>query len=533
MYQQMKATTDLLECRCVGSLYFLQFSHLAVNRQIDLRKSESSPHKYTVGCMLQVGKTKLLIIATVCCSYQALRMTNFMSQPSLETVQCFLIIGNVLSYNMNPGVAYILLGMALRMAFTLGLQTDSHQFSGPQQYLRRRVWWALAWQDSHFSMSYDRPSSSALCGPEIPYRRTSTAGFRSYPESMFRIIKLTQDIIRGRMVKPRANLSWCAIQSYKEEVTKIVAEGAVHLRERNHCASKTQHLERLALKLHSSYITSELCRPALKEQNTPESEGRKSSHSSCATSGERQQSHCKSPPQTTPGAAEPLTTQLRRECIANLVLTIDAYLELHSISNHAARSWIGIQRAISAAFLLGITQESHHDQQIHNILRNLESVISERTRMDSTFFDVTDLHSPVMGHAQNTNYGDVDGGSRSRLNSLNSAPGMNDYTNESISKSPHWARTMTQSLKALSKLNGALATPRSDSVTHLPPAFPPSAMNAGSVVGMDQLWSGQFSPNNPALVMPATPESSGSNGEWNYGNLGERAAEYVQPAIWS
>src|SRR5438876_9012390 len=115
----------------------------------------------------------------VCCSYQALRMTNFMSQPSLETIQCFLIIGNVLSYNMNPGVAYILLGMALRMAFTLGLQTESQLFPAHVQYLRRRVWWALAWQDSHFSMSYDRPSSSAVCGPEIPYLPTSAPGFRS------------------------------------------------------------------------------------------------------------------------------------------------------------------------------------------------------------------------------------------------------------------------------------------------------------------------------------------------------------------
>jgi Fungal specific transcription factor domain len=454
-----------------------------------------------------------------------------MSQPSLETVQCFLIIGNVLSYNMNPGVAYILLGMALRMAFTLGLQTDSHQFSGPQQYLRRRVWWALAWQDSHFSMSYDRPSSSALCEPEIPYK-TSGPGFRSYAESMFRIIKLTQEIIRGRMIQPRANLTWRAIQSYKEEVTRIVAEGAPHLRERNHCASKTEHLERLALKLHSSYITSELCRPALKEQVTAESEGRKSSQLAGVMNSERAQTHGRSPPQSASATMEPLTTQLRRECIANLVLTIDAYLEVHSISNHASRSWIGIQRAISAAFLLGITQESHYDQQIHNLLRTLELAISERTRMDSTFFDVIDLHSPVMGHATNAAYGDLDGGSRSRLSSVTSAPALNDYAKESILKSPYWARTMTQSLKALSKLNGALAAPRSGSVTHLPPAFPPSAMNPGSVVGMDQLWSGQFSPTNHALVMPSTPESNSSSVEWNYGNLGERAAEYIQPAIW-
>ena len=48
----------------------------------------------------------------VCCSYQCLRSTNFMSRPSIEAIQTLLIIGNVLSYNMNPGVSYILLGQS-------------------------------------------------------------------------------------------------------------------------------------------------------------------------------------------------------------------------------------------------------------------------------------------------------------------------------------------------------------------------------------------------------------------------------------
>lgn len=48
---------------------------------------------------------------SVCCSYQCLRMTNFLSQPSIEAIQTLLVIGNVLSYNMNPGVSYVLLGM--------------------------------------------------------------------------------------------------------------------------------------------------------------------------------------------------------------------------------------------------------------------------------------------------------------------------------------------------------------------------------------------------------------------------------------
>jgi hypothetical protein len=204
------------------------------------------------------------------------------------------------------------------------------------------------------------------------------------------------------------------------------------------------------------------------------------------------------------------------------VYTVDAYVEAYSVERNATRSWIGIQRAVSAAFLLGMTQESHYDQQIHSLLRNLELVISERTRIDSTIFDTNDMRSPVMGQAPNIAYGD---------NTPTSAPHQNDYTKDSVSKAPHWARTMARTLKALSKLNGALAAPRTTTEMQLPPVFQPSAINNGSVAGNDQLWSGQFSPINSALVMPATPESS-SSGDWNYANLGERAAEYVQPGIW-
>lgn len=40
-------------------------------------------------------------------------MTNFLSQPTIEAIQTLLIIGNVLSYNMNPGISYVLLGMLI------------------------------------------------------------------------------------------------------------------------------------------------------------------------------------------------------------------------------------------------------------------------------------------------------------------------------------------------------------------------------------------------------------------------------------
>lgn len=37
-------------------------------------------------------------------------MLNYVSQPTVEVIQILLIISNVLSYNMNAGASYTLLG---------------------------------------------------------------------------------------------------------------------------------------------------------------------------------------------------------------------------------------------------------------------------------------------------------------------------------------------------------------------------------------------------------------------------------------
>ena len=61
----------------------------------------------------------------VSCSYQCLRMLNYMAQPTLEIVQILLIISSVLSYSMNVGASYTLLGrfMGILAIFFLFLLT--------------------------------------------------------------------------------------------------------------------------------------------------------------------------------------------------------------------------------------------------------------------------------------------------------------------------------------------------------------------------------------------------------------------------
>ena len=475
-------------------------------------------------------------------------MSNFMTHPTLETIEASLIIGNVLSYNMNPGVAYIFLGMVIRMAFSIGLQMNTTGFSEHENWLRRRVWWALAWQDSHFSISYDRPSASVLCHPDIPYYGSSP-GNRSYAESMYNIISLTQEIIRDRSLGSRS-MNWTTIQRYKETVSTIVNEGMPHMRERSLCLKMTQHLERLALKLHSSYITSELCRPALKETGADE---RPENNPVQSPPGRRRKGSGSASSSSAPGSVRSpsqiesslIIASLRRECIRSLEAAVEAYVELHSLSEFAARSWIGIQRSISAAFLLGTLPETNQEPRILNLLRELEKCIAQRTMDDPTF---------------------------EKLRSEDAPRQPEQLTPEGVplTEAPHWARSMTRSLNALGKLNATLAghkaaarqpgysgypTPsgsfanlqsqasmlRNQQQQPLPP------MNTSAGVMKPEPYSptvsGLMAPSalgglNTAVSTfgPVTPDSTGSGsasaGDWNYGNLKERGAEYIQPALW-
>ena len=46
----------------------------------------------------------------VCCSFECLRLVNYLSKPSLENVQTLLLLGNVLSNTFNSGLAWTFLG---------------------------------------------------------------------------------------------------------------------------------------------------------------------------------------------------------------------------------------------------------------------------------------------------------------------------------------------------------------------------------------------------------------------------------------
>lgn len=367
----------------------------------------------------------------------------------------------------------------------------------------------MAWQDSHFSLSYDRPSTTAVSQPNIAYRPDSQPGERSYFETLTRIISLALEVVRGRMLSHHSQLTFKAIQGYNQSIQQIMTEAKPHLRNRKYCLTATEHLERVVLRLHASYFSSELCRPALKP---------------------------------TADINDPTVKRMRGDCVVNLMVTVETYIEMHTISSHASRSWITMQRAISSAFLLAVIEESKLDPRICALLRQLEGIIAERASAER-LFEPNEAAAAAAGGGGGTVPQGLDsstnvptttptssGISPSAINATSPVP-----ASATIDPQAQWAKPLTKTLRALQKLNAAFSNQgmrpagASGASSTLVPAPPTSAGSPAAGMGARVVQSGM----TPTLgsLPPPTPESS-SSGEWTMPNLIDRAAEYIHPPLW-
>jgi hypothetical protein len=294
----------------------------------------------------------------ICCSFECLRFTNFLSHANLENIQTLLILGNVISNNMNAGVAWSLMGLTVRLSQTLGL----HRMCPPsvpvqQRVIRSKVWWALLWQDSLLSVSYDRASSTTTIDHTVPLSNHTAPGTRTYVESMYRLCKVGLDIVRERQRPQNSHDGLIRITEHRNELQEIMVDAADYLKDSRRCRSMRDQLEHWALYLHISYITSELCRPAI----------------SPATAG------------------LDLSKTLRKTCIDSLTNTVEAFLGLQNMTPFATRSWAALHRSLSSALLLGILGEHNRNERARGLLQNIIQVLGDFTKD----VDPIELASPI------------------------------------------------------------------------------------------------------------------------------------------
>ncbi|KAF2853934.1 hypothetical protein T440DRAFT_465674 [Plenodomus tracheiphilus IPT5] len=294
----------------------------------------------------------------VCCSFECLRFTNFLSHANIENIQTLLILGNVISNNMNAGVAWSLMGLTVRLSQTLGLHRLCPMSVPVQQRIvRSKVWWALLWQDSLLSVSYDRASSTTTIDHTVPLSQHTAPGTRTYVESMYRLCKVGLDIVRERQRQQNSHDALIRITEHRNELQEIMIDAADYLKDSRRCRSMRDQLEHWALYLHISYITSELCRPAI------------------------------SP--TTAGLD--LSKTLRKTCIDSLTNTVEAFLGLQNMTPFATRSWSAVHRSLSSALLLGILGEHNRNERARGLLQNVIQVLTDVTKD----VDPAELATPI------------------------------------------------------------------------------------------------------------------------------------------
>ncbi|KXT00605.1 hypothetical protein AC578_3145 [Pseudocercospora eumusae] len=282
------------------------------------------------------------------------RFTNFLSQPHIESIQALLIIGNVMTNNMNAGTAWSLLGLTIRLAQGLGL----HQACPPAittdvVFPRSKVWWAIVWQDSLLSITYDRNASLDVSTMPMPQHFGVVS---SYHASMYRMTKVGLDIVRDRARATSSREHVARINQHREEIANIMRDAVEHLRDSRKCTSSRETLEHWALYLHTSYAMSELCRPAVSPRTSSE-----------------------------------LVKGFKAVCVENLVNTVEAFLGLNNITFFARQSWAAVHRALSSALLLGILGEHRTNERARKLIGRFITLMSDVT----SSVDPTEVSAPV------------------------------------------------------------------------------------------------------------------------------------------
>ncbi|KIV99253.1 uncharacterized protein PV09_09024 [Verruconis gallopava] len=280
----------------------------------------------------------------VCCAYECLRIVNYYTQTTLEDLQILLVLGKIISNNMNAGTSWSLLGLTIRLAQTLGLHYDPPS-TDPNlpQTKRSSVWWQIVWQDSLLSITFDRTSPTTIVAHQSYAEPTREL---SYLDCMRRLCKIGLDIVQERSVPRHASHRLQRLVELRDQIQRDWKHAKQHLLDIAKCRSERDMLEYWNLYLHRSFILSELCRPSIQSK-------RRSRES------------------------PELLMKFREMCIENLANTVDAFLGLHNITRFAMQSWAAVHRALSSALLLGILGEALKNARVQSLLTRLSTLMSD------------------------------------------------------------------------------------------------------------------------------------------------------------
>ncbi|KAH8661020.1 hypothetical protein BGZ61DRAFT_485571 [Ilyonectria robusta] len=191
------------------------------------------------------------------------------SQKYIQISFHFLRLGNfllrfALLNDMKAEASWALLGLTCRLAQSLGLHLphtpDGGESGAPdtaKEMARRKIWWTCVWHDSLASLSFDSCS--------IPVSSGNLAGGYTYLETMYHLIQIISHRLNPDAT---ATASYTQILDNCQAVQALLVRATPQIQHKEYCKTAVDRLQYFAIRLHTSFITSVACRPALRRDCT-------------------------------------------------------------------------------------------------------------------------------------------------------------------------------------------------------------------------------------------------------------------------
>ncbi|KOS22274.1 hypothetical protein ESCO_001430 [Escovopsis weberi] len=180
----------------------------------------------------------------------------------------------------------------------------------------------------------------------IPLEVSSSPNNLTYVESMYHLIEII-----SRRLDPDSIANATSKQIFEncQAVEDLRKKLRPHMQDKNQCKSAVDRLQYFAVRLHTSFVISVACRPALRRDV----------------------------------AIDPVEKQtLAQKCKNHLIETVRMFLAMHQLSVIPTRSWAFTYHGLSSALLLGIIADTKADPEIRQLEGDLIAALSATAAKD-------------------------------------------------------------------------------------------------------------------------------------------------------
>jgi hypothetical protein len=186
---------------------------------------------------------------------------------------------------------------------------------------------------------------------QLPLSETALTDSLSYTEAMYH---LCQKILQSVNNDSNSQSDFNQIMADSAEVENLRQQVYPRLRTKESCKTVQDWLQHYGIRLHTSFVVSVLCRPALRRGESI-------------------------------GMDLAQKALLAEKCKQNLAETVRMYLKMHSLSVIPTRSWAFTFHGLSSAVLLGILGETKTDPEVRQLQGDLISALSVSAAKEQTY----------------------------------------------------------------------------------------------------------------------------------------------------